>query len=177
MWFNLGMRPIFVRELTTEEHSALQEGLRSPSAFTVRRCQVLLSSTQGQTARQIAAALHCSDQTVRQAIRAFETEGLGCLQEKSHARHDAQSAFDAAGRERLQEIIRLSPRQFGHQSSTWTLALLAETCGQEGITSRPVNGDNVGGVLRQMGISWRRAKRWIRSPDVHYEHRKKDATS
>jgi transposase len=170
------MRPIFVRKLTKEEHHALQKGLQSSSAFTVRRCQILLSSAKGKRANQIAAELHCSDQTVRDAIRALEREGLDCLEEKSHARHDEQSAFDAASRERLREIIRLSPRQFGHESGVWTLDLLAETCWQEKISSRPVNRDNVGHVLREMKISWRQAKKWIRSPDAHYKHRKKDET-
>jgi transposase len=168
------MKPIYVRELTQEERSILQKGLRSSSGFTVHRCQMLLSSAMGKTPRQIGAELHCSDQTVRNAIRAFEQEGLSCLQEKSHARHDQQSAFDEAGRERLREVLRLCPRQFGHESSVWTLALLAQSCWKEGISSRPVKADNVRYVLRQMGISWRRAKRWLRSPDGHYEHRKKD---
>ena len=46
--------------------------------------------------------------------------------------------FDEAERERLQELIRLSPRQFGHEISIWTLALLAKTCQSEEIASRPV---------------------------------------
>ncbi len=168
------MKPIYVKELSQEEQSILRKGLQSSSGFTVRRCQILLSSAAGKTARQIATELHCSDQTVRNAIRAYEQEGLKCLQEKSHARHDEQSAFDEAGRERLREVIRLCPRQYGHESSVWTLELLAQTCWQERISSRPVQADNVRYVLRQMGISWRRAKRRLRSPDAHYEHRKKD---
>jgi transposase len=142
----------------------------------IRRCQMLLSSAAGKTANQIGTELHCSGQGVRKAIHAFEEEGLTCLQEKSHARQDEQSAFDAGGRERLRELIRLSPRQFGHETSVWTLALLAETCQSEGIALRPVNADNLGYVLRDMGIEWRRAKNWLRSPDAHYEHRKKDGT-
>jgi transposase len=171
------MRPIYVRELTEKERRILEQGLRSSSAFTVRRCQMLLSSAAGKTANQIAAELHCSGQGVREVMHAFEREGVGCLQEKSHARREPQSAFDTAGRDRLREVIRLSPRQFGHETSVWTLALLAETCQREGIASRPVNADNVGYVLREMDIEWRRVKHRIRSPDGHYAHRKKDETS
>ena len=170
------MRPIYVRELTKQERHTLERGLRSSSAFTVRRSQMLLSSANGKTANQIAAELHCTGQAVRVAIHAFEEEGQGCLQEKSHARLDQQSAFDEAGRDRLRELIGRSPREFGHEKSIWTLALLAETCLREGIASRPVNGDNVGSVLRELGIDWRRVKHRIRSPDRHYEHRKKDGT-
>jgi transposase len=137
---------------------------------------MLLSSAAGKTANQIGTELHCSGQAVREAIHAFEEEGVAGLREKSHARQDQQSAFDEAGRERLLELIRLSARQFGHETSVWTLAMLAETCQSEGVASRPVNADNVGYVLRQMGIEWRRAKDWIRSPDAHYKHRKKDET-
>jgi transposase len=171
------MRPIFVKRLTEKEHNALRQGLHSSSAFTVRRCQILLSSAAHKTPNQIGEELHCSGQAVRNAIHAFEREGLASVQPKSHARHDRQSAFGAAERERLREMIRLSPRQFGHESAIWTLALLAETCWSEGVASRPVTEDNVRVVLRQMGIRWRRAKQWIRSPDEHYEHQKKDETS
>jgi DNA-binding CsgD family transcriptional regulator len=109
MWFHEGMKSIYVKELSQEEHSILCKGVQSSSGFTVRRCQILLSSAAGKSARQIASELHCSDQTVRNAIRAYEQEGLNCLQEKSHARHDEQSAFDEAGQERLREVIRLCP--------------------------------------------------------------------
>jgi len=36
----LGMKPLFVREIAGEEGEALQAGLRSPQAFTVKRCQI-----------------------------------------------------------------------------------------------------------------------------------------
>lgn len=171
------MRSIYVRAVTDEEWRVLEKGLRSSSAFTVRRCQILLSSAKGKRANQIGAELHCSGQAVRNTIHAFETEGLACLTEKSHGRHDRQSAFGEADRERLRELIRLSPRRFGHEASVWTLELLAETCWRVGIVSRPVKGHQVSPVLRELGIDWRRAKHRIRSPDEHYEHRKKDETN
>jgi transposase len=165
-------QPIFVRELSETEKNQLEQGLQSSAAFTVRRCQILLSSAQHKTAQQIAEELHISDQCAREAIHAFEREGLACLQEKSHARHDDQRPFDQVGLARLQEIIRLSPRTLGHDSSVWTLALLAETCWAERISRRPVSAESVGRALKSVGIQWRRAKRWIRSPDLHYEHKK-----
>lgn len=168
------MRPIFVRSLAVEEMEQLQQGLQSPSAFTVRRCQILLKSSQGQKAQEIAEALLCSDQTVREAIRAFAQEGLACLNEKSHARHDKQEMIDSAGLERLRELIQLSPRTVGYETTVWTRWMLAQQLHREGHVSRQVSDTVITNVLRQMGISWRRAKKWMRSPDVHYEHRKKE---
>ena len=54
-------------------------GLRSPDAFTLRRCQILLASAEGLKPSEIAARLGCASQTVRNAIRAFAAEGLACL--------------------------------------------------------------------------------------------------
>jgi hypothetical protein len=43
-------RPIFVRPLSDAERKALEAGLRSPDAFTLRRCQILLASNKGKNA-------------------------------------------------------------------------------------------------------------------------------
>src|SRR4029079_727547 len=79
-WMNA---PLFVRPLTGAEHAQLTTGLRAAAAFTLRRCQVLLASARGETARQIAAHLGCSDQAVRDAIRAFEARGCAALTPRS----------------------------------------------------------------------------------------------
>jgi hypothetical protein len=97
MWFHNQMRPLYVEKLTTEEIETLKQGLRSPSAFTVRRSQILLKSYESQKPQAIGEALQCSDQTVRMAIRAFNEEGLACLTEKSHARPDQAPLIDTTG--------------------------------------------------------------------------------
>ena len=48
-------RPIFVRPLTDAERETLEAGLRSPDAFTLRCCQILLKSADGHNAYRIAA--------------------------------------------------------------------------------------------------------------------------
>ncbi len=177
MWFHNKMRPLYVENLTTEEIETLKQGLRSLSAFTVRRSQILLKSYEGQKPQAIGAALHCSDQTVRMAIRAFKEEGLTCLLEKSHARHDQAPLIDAVGCARLEELVRLSPRIFGHPTSVWTRPMLAQQLLKEGHVNRQVSATSISNALGRVGISWRRAKKWIHSPDKQYDQRKKDATS
>lgn len=177
MWFHTHMRPLYVEDLTTEEIETLKQGLRSPSAFTVGRSQILLKSYAGQKPQAIGKALHCSDQTVRMAIRAFNEEGMACLTEKSHARHDQAPLIDADGCARLEELVRLSPRIFGHPTSVWTRPMLAQQLLQEGYVTREVSATSISNALGRVGISWRRAKKWIHSPDEQYDQRKKDATS
>ena len=172
------MKRIYARELTQEEQEALEQGLRSSSAFTVRRSQILLSSAiDKRNAREIAEQLRISDQCVRNVIRAFEQEGLACLEKKTTAREDNQSAFEESGLEWLQGLVRESPRQYGHESSIWTLETLAETCWGEGISTRPVSVAGVGGGLRKLGIDWQRARHRINSPDPYYAHKKSVVTS
>ena len=65
--------PLFIRPLSAVEQHALQGGLRSRDAFTLRRSQILLASARGCHSTQIAAYLGCKDQTVRNALHAFET--------------------------------------------------------------------------------------------------------
>jgi len=57
--------PLFVRPLTADERATLETGLRSSSACTVRRCQMLLASAEGQSTTTIAHDLRCTDHTVR----------------------------------------------------------------------------------------------------------------
>ena len=68
--------PIFVRPLTDAERQQVEAGLRSSEAFVLRRCQIVLASARGERATIIARQLGCDDQTMREAIHAFNTTGL-----------------------------------------------------------------------------------------------------
>lgn len=171
------MKALYAREITEAERQEIEEGLRSSSAFRVRRCQILLMSVDERLkAREIGERLHCSDQCVRDAIRAFEAEGLNSLRTKSRARHSPQATFDQAGRAWLKKVIRQTPRAFGYETSLWTLDRLAELAHREGYTKRLVRAETVGRALVREGITWQRAKHWITSPDPHYSVKKSDAT-
>ena len=169
-------KAIHVRPFTASERTALQAGLRSPDAFTMRRCQALLANERGDNARQIAAHLGCSDQTVRNAIRAFNAKGLEALQPGSSVPHDVGRSFDGAGEKRLRDLLHRSPREFGKPTSVWTLDLAAEVSFAEGITPEEVSGETVRATLERLGVRWRRAKQWITSPDPEYVAKKARAT-
>ena len=166
-----------VRPLTDAEHDDLTRGLRSPDAFTLRRCQIVLASARGTTARRIAAHLSCSDQAARDAIRAFNACGHAALTRRSSRPVRTRPAFDAAGAERLRDLLHRSPRAFGKEISLWTLPLVAEVSQAEGLTAGPVTGETVRVTLARLGIRWQRAKRWIVSPDPAYARKKGSATA
>ncbi len=87
-------RPIYVRPLSDAERKTLKAGLRSPDAFTLRRCQILLASADGHNAYRIARNLGCNPQTVRNAIHKFDEEGLPeALRRGSNRPHTVHRAF------------------------------------------------------------------------------------
>lgn len=172
-----GMRkPIFVRELTPDERKALQKGLQSPNAFTMRRCQILLASGEGRPVPQIASSLHCSGQTVRNAIHVFNDRGLAALTPGSSRPHTIHAAFDEKAGKQLKALLHQGPRTYGKPTSLWTLDLAAEVAFDEGLTETRVTGETIRATLKRLGVGWRRAKQWITSPDPGYAEKKTPAT-
>ena len=165
--------PIFVRSFSEEEREALQAGLRSKDTFTMRRCQALLASSRGEYAPRIAASLGCGPQTVRDAIHDFNERGVDALVARSSRPRRTRDAFDEESAELLREMLHRSPREFGYDTSLWTLEMAAEASFEEGLTERRVSGETIRSTLaRLLGVRWQRAKRWITSPDPLYERKK-----
>ena len=169
--------PLFVRPLTADEYSALEAGLRSAAGFTVRRCQMLLESAEGQSTTAIARTLRCNDQTVRNAIHDFNERGLAALQPKSSRPHTLPVVFDARCCEQLRALLHQSPRLFGKHTSVWTLELAVEVSFAQGLTATRVSGETIRATLRRFGLRWQRAKHWITSPDPRYAAKKAGATA
>jgi len=65
-----------------------------------------------------------------------------------------------------------SPREFGKETSLWTLADAAEVSFEEGLSERRVSGETIRATLLRLGVRWLRAKRWITSPDPEYARKK-----
>src|SRR5438093_11541798 len=97
--------PIYVRPLGDAEREQVAAGLRSTDRFTARRCQVVQASARGEAAPVIARCLGCAKQTVVNAINDFNARGAASLARVSSRPHTTRAAFDAAGRERLREML------------------------------------------------------------------------
>jgi transposase len=169
--------PLFVRPLTDAERDAVERGLRSSDAYTLRRSQIIAASARGEHVPRIARGLSCNEQTVRNAIHAFNWEGVAALTKRSSAVHTAQAAFSPAAAEELRGLLHRSPRDFGHKTSLWTLDLAAAEAHKRGLTATRVTGETVRATLARLGVRWLRAKRWITSPDPAYERKKGGATA
>jgi transposase len=165
-------RPIFVRPLTDAERQHLEAGLRSSDAFVLRRCQIILASARGEWAPHIAHQLGCDDQTVRNAIHAFNHQGLDCLAKGSSRPHTIHAAFPEKEAEALKTLLHQSPWTFDKPTSLWTLDLAAQVSFEQGLTPQRVSGETIRATLARLGVRWQRAKKWITSPDPAYARKK-----
>ena len=169
-------KPFFVPPLSAAQRAALQAGLRSADAFTLRRSQILLASAGGLTPARIAQQLGCSAGTCRNALRAWQAEGTAALKEKSSRPTSARPLLGPDRDDDLRALLHQSPRAFGKPRSTWTLALVAEVCHAKGWTDRPLSVEAIRHAIDRLGIGWKRAKRWLTSPDPAYARKKSPAT-
>ncbi len=159
------MKPcIFIRDLSEEEQKSLTAGLRSSDAFVLRRSQILLASARGDTARSIAKALSCDEQTVRHAIHDFNQDGLMALQAGSSRPHHLPTVLRAdVTAEMFKAVLHRPPRDFGFETSLWTLDRLVTQCVRLGWMERAVSIETMLLTLKRAGINWKRAKHWITS--------------
>jgi hypothetical protein len=165
-----------IRELTAAERHALRRGLKAADGFTVRRSQALLGSADGAGPAAIGAVVGLSAQAVRNAIRAFHADGLGCLTRRPPVAKAPALVWHREHDDRLKDLLHRRPREFGKPTTLWTLALAAEVCHANGWTTRRLTAEGMRGVLARLGIGWKRAKHWITSPDPDYAKKKSSAT-
>jgi transposase len=168
----MGKAPLFVRPPTDAERQALEDGLRSPDAFVLRRAQIILASTQGDQVGAIAPRVGFSGQAVRDVIHAFNAQGVAALGQRSRRNHVIYSSFDTAGAEALRDLLHRSPRDFDRPTGVWTLELAADVAYEQGLTAWRVSAETIRATLARRGVRWRRAKEWITSPDPAYARKK-----
>lgn len=172
-----GMKPtMFVRALTADERQALNRGLKSSDAFTLRRCQILLASAAGKGPSEIGRVIGVTAQAVRDTIRAFHAQGADALVKKSNAPKRPWVAWDRTHDDELKELLHRRPRELGKPTSLWTLALAATVCHEKGWTDRTLSAEAIRLILKRLGVGWKRAKQWITSPDPEYAKKKRRGT-
>ncbi|HEY8283119.1 MAG TPA: helix-turn-helix domain-containing protein, partial [Chloroflexota bacterium] len=168
----MGKAPLYVRPLTDEEREALETAVRSSDAFVLRRAQILLASARGEPVGAIATTVGFSGQAVRQVIHSFHREGPAVPRRRPTTPHTVAYCFDTPAVERPREILHQHPRQYGKETSVWTLELAADVAYEQGLTAWRVSDETVRATLARMGVRWQRAKHWISSPDPEYARKK-----
>lgn len=163
---------LFVRTLTCDEEYRLKFCVRGRDLFSLRRSQIILASSRGVGCRAISEQVGVSLSQVRTVIHLFNEQGVACLRQVSRRPKSAAPSLDEVACEGLRHLLHQSPRNFGQNSSLWGLESLAQVSFEQGLTTQRVSKDTISRSLQRLGVSWKRAKRWISSPDPHYVRKK-----
>lgn len=164
--------PIFVRAISEAERQILEKARRATDACQMKRSQILLASSQGLTTTGIEKQFGYSAEYARQMIHRFNEQGIECLTRKSSAPKTQETIVDAGKCEQIKQLMHQSPRVYGKAGSLWTLTLVAEVLSEKGLTPRRMANETIRTAMNNHGISWKRAKDWITSPDPNYELKK-----
>ena len=89
------------------------------------------------------------------AIHDFNYRGLDALIPSASRPKGTRAVFDENRAEQLREMLHRSPREFGRDSSLWTLRMAAQVAFDEGLVQRPVSGETIRATLaRLLGVRW-----------------------
>lgn len=155
---------LMVRDLTPEEYALLEVCAQSQGyrPFSERRSRILLASSLGKPPLQIAAELQVDDETVRRAIRDFNTRGTAALIEGSSKPKHTGDLFVPGGRDKLIDLIRHLPKHYGFSHNEWNLGTIADAAFAQGLTKVRVSEETIRLALMRLEIKWGVFKRLLR---------------
>jgi transposase len=157
------MRPaeVFVRELSAEEGSRLKSISKKAKYESKRqRAMILLASSTGMSAPQIAGLVRTDESHVRKVIHAFNEEGFGSLDPDYRGGRPKKTTPEQ--RDQIVAVARARPDTQGVALTRWSLAKLSEHLASLGIV---LSEEALRQTLRGAGLSYQRTRSWKSSPD------------
>jgi len=160
------MRPpeVFVRELSPEEGSRLKSISKKAKYQSKRqRAMILLASSTGMSAPQIAGLVRTDESHVRKVIHAFNEEGFSSLDPDYRGGRPKKTTPEQ--RDRIIAVARARPDTHGVALTRWSLAKLSEHLAALGIE---LCKEALRQTLRAAGLSHQRTRSWKWSPDPDF---------
>lgn len=162
---------IKVRAITAEESEILDRWQRSDDVVRYRRARMLRLSEAGRRCPAIAEVLALHVETVRWVIQAFNEGGIAAITPQPRSggrppRHGGEVA------EVAEELVRQEPPAEAGRA-TWTLHWLAQAIAARFDEISGLSHEAVRRLLSRRDIVYRRAKKWLISPDRLYRLRKR----
>lgn len=156
---------IYTRSLESDEIIALNTATRSSNTFTRDRAKIVLLSSQGYYARQIAEKIGCEARKVRVAIKAFNQQRLKAL-ERGKAR-GATPKFTKEQQTKILMIASTEPHRFGLHFTTWSLSKLRTYVIEQKIVDT-ISIESIRRLLKRERMKLRKSKRFQYSNDPDF---------
>lgn len=161
---------IYVRSITREESKTLDHWERADDVVGYRRARILRLSEDGWKCGEIADALGLHVETVRQTIKDFNEGGMPAIAPRPRS-GGSQPVYTDEVAEVAEMLVRQKPPP-EEDRATWTLVSLSDVLADRFDHIATMSHEAVRRLLDQRGITYRRAKEWLLSPDPLYEVRK-----
>jgi DNA-binding NtrC family response regulator/tetratricopeptide (TPR) repeat protein/transposase len=146
-------QPLFVRSLTEDEKKQLATRAESLNREEARRAGVVLLSSQGKTASDIARSLGFHPSNVKKWVRKFNEEGLaGLAIRKRGPREGPRPSFTRDQIDRLLDLASTTPSQVGYSFERWTAQKLANAAVKEGIVDK-ISHVTVQQILKRKAVT------------------------
>ena len=126
---------VFVRELSSEEGARLKSiSNRARYQSKRQRAMILLASSTGMSAPQIAALVRTDESHVRKVIHTFNDEGFGSLDPEYRGRRPKKTTPEQ--RDRIVAVARTRPDHQGVPLTRWSLPKLRAHLAGMGVPRR-----------------------------------------
>jgi transposase len=162
----VAVRPpeVFVRELSPQEGARLKSiSTRAKYQSKRQRAMILLASSTGMSAPQIAGLVRTDESHVRKVIHAFNTEGFGSLDPDYRGGRPKKTTPEQ--RDRIVAVARTRPDHQGVALTRWSLSKLAAHLAAMGIV---LSEETLRQTLIAAGLSHQRTRSWKWSPDPDF---------
>ena len=156
---------IYIRSLDSMELKILKKATKSNSVFIRDRAEILLLSSKGFFAGQIADKIGCEARKVRKAIKAFNKKGLNAL--KRGKAKGAKPKFTREQRAKMLMIASTEPQKLDMHFTTWSLPKLKRYfIGNKIVDS--ISIESIRQLLKSEGIKLKKSKRRQYSNDPDF---------
>jgi len=156
---------VFVRELTVQEGARLKSvSKRAKYQSKRQRAMILLASSTGMSAPQIAGLVRTDESHVRKVIHAFNAEGFGSLDPDYRGGRPKKTTPEQ--RDRIVAVARARPDTQGVALTRWSVPKLAAHLAGMGIV---LSEEALRQTLIAAGLSHQRTRSWKWSPDPDFQ--------
>ena len=156
---------IYVRSLEQDEIRVLKKAMRASDAFKRDRAKILLLSSKGYFAGQIAEKIGCDARKVRNAIKTFDEKGLKVL-ERGKA-PGAKPKFTKEQRAEMLRVVSTEPKLLDLHFTTWSLPKLRKYFIKNEIVDS-ISIESIRQLLKSEGMKIRKSKHFQYSNDPEF---------
>ncbi len=141
--------------LTKEERFKLNQIRSQTSKKGSEKALMILMNGEGKLSSEISKTLKRTVKTVRDWLNRYKTEGITGLERKYSPGRPPKKRDKA--KDRLGELLKRSPKEYGYCDTTWTIGLLMHDL--EKHFSDKISKNTITRALHDLGFSYKRSRK------------------